>query len=166
MSPITFRNSKIVYYGPFDCPQCGLPIAKMGNEWGGTSFTYPDGPVYPNTEWHPHVCDPSLVRKQLGNAAERRISADWPHAHPVKIAQLGFVILAEPDCPEKTSKAYLEPLAISENQTYHDTPESAWEGALERQQKNWPTWHVTTPRDGTATFGNDLDSLPQCEPAV
>jgi hypothetical protein len=62
MTPITFRNSRIVYYGPHPCENCGVNIAKMGFEWGGTSFTYPDGPVYPNTEWHPHVCDPAKVR--------------------------------------------------------------------------------------------------------
>lgn len=56
--PITFRSSRIVYYGPHPCSNCGTDIAKMGNEWGGTSFTYPEGPIYPNTEWHPHVCDP------------------------------------------------------------------------------------------------------------
>ena len=37
-------------------------ICKMGHDFGGTAFTYPDdGPIYPNTEWHPHVCDPELV---------------------------------------------------------------------------------------------------------
>lgn len=58
---ITFRSSKIVYYGPHACANCGKNIAKMGIEWGGTAFTYPGGPIYPNTEWHPHVCDPQLV---------------------------------------------------------------------------------------------------------
>ncbi len=62
MSPITFRSSKIVYYGPHECPNCGVLIVKMGTEFGGTSFTNPDGPIYPNTEWHPHVCDQALVR--------------------------------------------------------------------------------------------------------
>jgi hypothetical protein len=59
MAPISFRNSKIVYYGPHECSNCGLMVAKMGNEWGGNAFTYPEGPIYPNTEWYPHVCDPS-----------------------------------------------------------------------------------------------------------
>ena|ERR1700761_4123640 len=60
--PLTFRNSKIIYYGPHECANCGMMICKMGHEFGGTAFTYPDdGPIYPNTEWHPHVCDPELV---------------------------------------------------------------------------------------------------------
>lgn len=62
---LTFRNSKIVYYGPHECTQCGAMIAKMGQEWGGTPFTYPDGPIYPNTEWHPHVCDPQDVMRKI-----------------------------------------------------------------------------------------------------
>lgn len=65
MSNITFRNSKIVYYGPHECSNCGILIAKMGAEWGGTAFTYPDPTdhIYPNTEWHPHVCDQSRVKR-------------------------------------------------------------------------------------------------------
>lgn len=66
MAPLTFRNSRIVYYGPHECSNCGILIAKMGDEWGGTAFTYPSGPVYPNTEWHPHVCDPFEVKKRKG----------------------------------------------------------------------------------------------------
>src|ERR1700685_3688143 len=58
MNHLTFRNSKIIYYGPHPCDNCGVLVAKMGHEFGGNAFTYPDGPIYPNTEWHPHVCDP------------------------------------------------------------------------------------------------------------
>lgn len=60
--PLTFRNSTIVYYGPHLCENCGVNICKMGREWGGNAFTYPEGPIYPNTEWTPHVCDPKQVR--------------------------------------------------------------------------------------------------------
>lgn len=59
---LTFRNSKITYYGPHACENCGAMVVKAGKEWGGTVFTAPKGPVYPNTEWHPHVCDPAAVR--------------------------------------------------------------------------------------------------------
>ena len=59
---LTFRSSKIIYYGPHACENCGIIICKMGREWGGNAFTYPDGPIYPNTEWHPHVCDPKRVK--------------------------------------------------------------------------------------------------------
>jgi len=61
MANISWRNSKIVYYGPNECLNCGTAIAKMGAEWGSNAFTYPKGPIYPNTEWHPHVCDPVRV---------------------------------------------------------------------------------------------------------
>jgi hypothetical protein len=59
---LTFRNSKIVYYGPHACGNCGALIVKAGTEWGGAVFTAPEGPIYPNTEWHPHICDPVAVR--------------------------------------------------------------------------------------------------------
>lgn len=64
MSLISFRNSKIVYYGPFPCPNCDVLITRMGAEWGGNAFTYPrqDDFIYPNTEWHPHVCDQKLSK--------------------------------------------------------------------------------------------------------
>lgn len=61
MSNMTFRNSRIVYYGPHACENCGLMVCKMGKEFGGNTFLYPDGPIYPNTEWRPHVCDPKRV---------------------------------------------------------------------------------------------------------
>ena len=64
MNNLTFRSSRIIYYGPHECSNCGVLICKMGHEFGGNAFTYPDGPVYPNTEWHPHVCDPRVAAKQ------------------------------------------------------------------------------------------------------
>lgn len=63
MTNLTFRSSRIVYYGPHACENCGLSICKMGKAFGGNAFSYPEGPIYPNTEWHPHVCDPKLVAK-------------------------------------------------------------------------------------------------------
>lgn len=61
---LTFRNSKIIYYGPHECTNCSRIICKMGSEFGGNAFDYPQGPVYPNTEWHPHVCDQKDVELQ------------------------------------------------------------------------------------------------------
>lgn len=61
MQNLTFRSSRIIYYGPHACQNCGVIIAKMGQEFGGNAFTYPEGPIYPNSEWHPHVCDPKKV---------------------------------------------------------------------------------------------------------
>ncbi len=73
--PLTFRNSKIIYYGPHACENCGATICRMGHEWGGNSFDYPGGPIYPNTEWHAHICDPLEAR---GYAALKGIPALHP----------------------------------------------------------------------------------------
>lgn len=58
---LTFRSSKIIYYGPHACDNCSATIVKMGLEFGGNMFDQPSGPIYPNTEWHVHVCDPKRV---------------------------------------------------------------------------------------------------------
>lgn len=60
---LTFRSNKIVYYGPHDCSNCGSSVVKMGIEFGGNMFDQPPFPIYPNTEWHVHVCDPKRVLK-------------------------------------------------------------------------------------------------------
>jgi hypothetical protein len=60
---LTFRNSKIIYYGPHECEHCGVMICKAAVEQGGSSFTYPSGPIYPNTEWHVHFCDMQDVER-------------------------------------------------------------------------------------------------------
>jgi hypothetical protein len=60
MASLTFRSSKVVYYGPHSCANCGKTVVKMGVEFGGNAFDYPDEPIYPNTEWHVHICDPRL----------------------------------------------------------------------------------------------------------
>ena len=64
---LTFEDPIIIYYGPHSCSNCGALICKMGSEFGGNAFTYPHGPIYPNTEWHPHVCDPKLVKSFHAN---------------------------------------------------------------------------------------------------
>jgi hypothetical protein len=82
---MTFRSSRIVYYGPHACQNCGVLICKMGFEFGGNAFTYPEGPIYPNTEWHPHVCDPRRVAMLPSKAQD---SAQHPENPPTL---LGFV---------------------------------------------------------------------------
>lgn len=146
MAPITFRNSKIVYYGPHTCENCGVNIVKMGHEWGGTAFTNPEGPIYPNTEWHPHVCDQKLVRQRKGMAASARVGEDFPLAHAVMLNQAGYVILGEPCNP-----AHPQALVISQNQTFYDTEDAAWVGALERILNDHPTWHVDLSKYGVHT---------------
>lgn len=63
-APLHFTDRSIIYYGPHQCPNCGVMITKMGFEFGGNTFTYPNGPIYPNTPWYPHVCDPERVARQ------------------------------------------------------------------------------------------------------
>jgi hypothetical protein len=80
MNSLTFRSSRIIYYGPFACENCGAIICKMAHEFGGNAFTYPDGPIYPNTEWHAHVCDPSRVRQLT---TMKSVSFDGPGPVPI-----------------------------------------------------------------------------------
>jgi hypothetical protein len=136
MAPLTFRNSRIVYYGPHPCDNCDVLIAKMGPEWGGTAFTYPSGPVYPNTEWHPHVCDPFEVRNKLGREAREQQLKAWPSAHAMKVREIGYVIasgnVSDPD------SQYVH--VISHHCSFYDTELAAWCGAQVRQDKDNPTW--------------------------
>lgn len=64
---LTFRSSKVIYYGPHACDNCGSMVVKMGREFGGNTFDNPSGPIYPNTEWYPHVCDPKKSKRPVIN---------------------------------------------------------------------------------------------------
>ena len=162
MAPLTFRNSKIVYYGPHTCENCGALIVKMGHEWGGTAFTNPEGPIYPNTEWHPHVCDPALVRKRKGLAAASVVTEHFPHAHAILLNRMGFIILGEPCSPHSQHA-----LVVSMCSTFCDTEDSAWESALERMEKSNPTWHIDLSKYGVHSPRSDngsgdlISALPQ-----
>jgi hypothetical protein len=50
------RFRKVTFYGPFRCDRCSRMIARAEREKGGRKYDYPEGPVYPNTEWNLHVC--------------------------------------------------------------------------------------------------------------
>jgi len=143
MAPLTFRNSKIIYYGPHTCENCGAMIVRMGTEWGGTAFTNPEGPIFPNTEWHPHVCDPALVWQRKGLSASSRVTADFPNAHAVLLNNWGWVVLGEPCSP-----ASEHALVISMNMSSYDTEDGAWIGALDRIEKSYPTWHMDLSKHG------------------
>ena len=163
MSPTSWRSSRVTYYGPQNCENCGVQIVKMGREWGGNSFTYPKEPIYPNTEWAPHVCDPDFVKKRESLVAANRVAADYPNAHAHMVGKMGFVILGEEIPPNTAGGQYL---VVSANQTFYDTMEAAWAGALERQTNGWPSWHIDLSRyNENSTFGNDLEKLPQCPPS-
>ena len=158
MQHITFRNSKIVYYGPHTCENCGVNIVKMGVEWGGFAFTNPEGPIYPNTEWHPHVCDQQLVRQRKGMTAASRVREDFPLAHAIMLNNVGHVILGEPCNPN-----HQHALVVSENSHYYDTEDAAWIGALDRILNDWPTSHIDLSKHGVHTrLTDDLATLPQC----
>lgn len=45
-----------VFYGPHNCSGCDNLIVKAAVEQGGQEFDAPEGPIYPNTQWTPHVC--------------------------------------------------------------------------------------------------------------
>lgn len=45
-----------IFYGPFACSDCTKMICKASYTQGGEVFDYPDGPIYPNTEWKRHNC--------------------------------------------------------------------------------------------------------------
>lgn len=99
---LTFRNSRIIYYGPHACNNCGVLICKMAHEFGGNAFTYPDGPIYPNTEWYPHVCDPKVAKKYMGIPTSAPPS-DCPSAlaiHPMPTCKL-FICPTPEMCRER-----------------------------------------------------------------
>ena len=135
MAPLTFRNSRIVYYGPHPCDNCGIDVAKMGHEWGGSAFTYPRGPVYPNTEWHPHVCDPFDVRNKVGMAASAQQTKAWPSASPIRVN--GMWVIASGNLKNPDDQ-YIH--VITPHCTFYDTELAAWAGAQDRQDRNLPTW--------------------------
>lgn len=133
MSALSFRNSRVVYYGPHPCENCGETICRAGNDYGASSFTYPSGPIYPNTEWQPHFCNPQDVRDQRGREAREEVLAKFPHAVPLKMRS-GFVISESGGG-----------LTISPNQTFFDTVLAAWAGAKDRIDRGLPTWNNDGP---------------------
>jgi hypothetical protein len=61
-------------------------LSKPGKNGGGAVFTAPDGPVYPNTEWHPHICDPTAAYKVRTDATKR---ANLHATHEFDTANIG-----------------------------------------------------------------------------
>lgn len=130
---LTFRSSKIVYYGPHLCNQCGSLICKMAQGYGGNAFTYPSGPIYPNTEWHVHVCNPKEIIKQKAFYAEARVKEVHPTAHSVESENLGWEI---------TSDIEAGTFHLSGVNTYYGSAEAAWIGA---KAKVFPTEGEASP---------------------
>lgn len=149
-SKLTFRSSRIIYHGPHPCENCGVLIAKMAHAFGGNAFTYPNGPIYPNTEWHPHVCDPSDVLSLQSKRAKAFILETAPNPRAVRTKD-GWVILSNFNdrlrhgaAPGHTRGMGLR--IISAHQTYGATPADAWRSAEKRRNNDWPAWDF--PDDG------------------
>lgn len=130
---MTFRSSKIVYYGPYPCGNCGIDICAMGHDFGGTAFTYPSGPIYPNTEWHPHVCDPEHVKAKEGRAARDYVLGVEPDATVRKKEQSNyhttFYIVV------RSLAGEVEPL-LSNRSTFYRSEWDAWRDAEKRLRGN------------------------------
>lgn len=156
---ITFRNSKIIYYGPHSCENCGVLIVKMGREWGGTAFTNPEGPIYPNTEWHPHVCDPKQSKALAASKAASRVIVDWPNAAAWEVGSLGWVVIGR-----RVEPGHKSALVISGCSTFFDTDDAAWAGALRVLENHLPHWEMDLDRyNCNPKFSDDLDKLPECD---
>jgi hypothetical protein len=132
---MTFRNSKIVYYGPHPCQNCIVLICKMGNGFGDTAFTYPKGPIYPNTEWHPHVCDPQDVYAARAREARARVLAEFPGSAVFLVGRLGYVV-----CEDRALGP--EGPIISCNCSYGKDIADAWMSADDRSKRQLPKWNA------------------------
>jgi hypothetical protein len=65
------------FYGPHDCFSCGRKICKASNQEGGESFDYPEGPIYPNTQWNRHNCIPQAVKPPLPRKSGNTREPEW-----------------------------------------------------------------------------------------
>jgi hypothetical protein len=137
---MSFRSSRITYYGPHPCDNCGVSIVKMGHDFGGNAFTNPSGHIYPNTEWHVHVCDPSDVHTTMGAAAKVVVQAKYGFAVATEHS-LGWVIrYLSTDTPPVS-------YALSAPQTFSTTEAGAWLSARERLEKGGGPWVFVVPGD-------------------
>ncbi len=151
MHPISFRAAKITYYGPQPCTNCGVNVVKMAERWGGTAFTYPAGPIYPNTEWPPHVCDQVFVRKMEHEKAINEVRSQWKEANSLRVEPHGFVILMNED------HGGVVATVLSPNGAFYDDEGDAWVAAKYRARKELPMWQIdlikygASPATGNAT---------------
>lgn len=59
-------NEKDIFYGPHACDKCGILICKRALNQGAEAFTYPEVPVYPNSDWIPHICQQRDIERVNG----------------------------------------------------------------------------------------------------
>ena len=45
-----------IFYGPHPCENCKRQICRASREQGGMAFDYPEGIIYPNSNWVQHLC--------------------------------------------------------------------------------------------------------------
>ena len=113
---LTFRSQELVYYGPFQCEYCGVTICRMAKDQGGNSFTYPDGPIYPNTIWESHICNPAAVLAMRVKRAKEVVQARFPKAVPYEYKDRDhWAILQGPGG-----------LAIGRQEVWCTTEDDAW----------------------------------------
>jgi hypothetical protein len=140
MQKLTFRSTKIVYYGPHPCTNCGQPVVRMGQDFGGNAFDQPNEPIYPNAEWHPHVCNPknqpvettvveSIYKVLSNNGGEWIIAkADEPTllwSAKGWVREAGDFIINFPSETEALVYAQQQP-ALHPNHTPKPSPWSEW----------------------------------------
>jgi hypothetical protein len=102
----------------------------MGTEFGGNAFTAPTPPIYPNTEWHIHVCDPALAEMHpkaanpKASLAKSKVEASFPGAIAYQF-EPGWVIVDNSPSANSCNSGYGRPLTDE----YFDSIEQAWEAA-------------------------------------
>jgi hypothetical protein len=94
----------------------------MAHEFGGTAFTYPSGLIYPNTEWHPHVCDPHSVHTYKAACAKEYVRHFKPDARTVR-TELGL---------SENWEVISEEEFLTPKTTHYMDEAGAWIGAYER----------------------------------
>jgi len=56
--PQSPADQSLIYYGPHSCAECGGRIVVAARDQGAVAYDAPDEPIYPNTQWAPHIHAP------------------------------------------------------------------------------------------------------------
>lgn len=78
-------------------------------------------------------------------SAASAVTEYFPFANPIMINQMGFIILGESLKAEEEGSSYL---VVSTNQTFYETEDAAWIGAMERLNYKNPSWHIDLSKYG------------------
>lgn len=99
---LSFRSTRIVYYGPHPCEICSAIICKAADTQGGSAFNYPEGPVYPNTEWHAHFCNKPAIPVGYDVPGHPNYRGSFHIEEGIKIP---YDMKDDPEVKEKVAKA-------------------------------------------------------------